>query len=351
MRLLYFILCSILFFSSCATTNYEKMGATYNKEALDTLPNYADIKYWAAHPDKKDPSDSIPFPIRYEYNANPIADVFFVYPTSYLDPAKPTGWNASLQDTKTNIYTDYSSILYQASVFNEVGKIYAPRYRQAHIKSYTPEGHADTLKAIAAFELAYEDVKKSFEFYLANYNHDRPIIIAAHSQGSTHAIRLLKEYFDDKPLSKKLIAAYVVGMAIDPAYYSKLKACTTPQENGCICAWRTFQQGYEPEFVKKEKFNSIVTNPLTWTSETQNVNRYVNQGSILYDFNKIESHVAGAIVHDGVLWTPKPKFFGSFLYRTKNYHIADYNFYYLSIRKNVSDRTYHYLANNKISTN
>lgn len=350
MRLLSLLLI-LFYFSNCAPSNYKKFGAQYEKEALDTVPNYAALKYWAAHPAKKDPSDSVPKNIQNDFHPNRIADVFFVYPTSYLDPTKPTGWNASLQDIKTNIYTDYSSILYQASVFNEVGDIYAPRYRQAHIGSYSPIGHEDTLKAIAAFELAYQDVKKSFEYYLAHYNNNRPIIIAAHSQGSTHAIRLLKEFFDDKPLAKKLVAAYVVGMALDPNIYTQLKACNTPNETGCICAWRTFELGYEPDFVVKEKFKSIVTNPLSWDNTKTNLDRSVNEGSLLYDFNKIEPRVAGAINHEGVLWTPKPHFFGSFLINTKNYHIADYNFYYVSIRKNVALRVNEFLNSNKNRTN
>jgi hypothetical protein len=38
------------------------------------------------------------------------------------------------------------------------------------------------------------------------------------------------------------------------------------------------------------------------------------------------------------LWTPRPSFFGSFLYRTKNYHVADYNLYYVSVRENAQLR-------------
>ena len=92
--------------------------------------------------------------------------LFFVYPTSYLDRTLPYGYNAPLKESKINVYTDYTAILYQASVFNEVGKIYAPRYRQANILAYYPVTPADTIKAIAAFELAYSDVKKAFEYYL-----------------------------------------------------------------------------------------------------------------------------------------------------------------------------------------
>ena len=344
----YFVLAAFFLLAGCSKSNYAKYAPIYEKESLSNIPDFSNLAYWAAHPNKKNPSDSIPKRFQKQAYDTKDVDVFFVYPTSYLDKEMPYGWSASLQDVKTNIYTDYSSILYQASVFNEVGKIYAPRYRQANIKSYTPDNREDTLKALAAFELAYQDVKTAFEFYLTHFNNGRPIIIASHSQGSSHSIRILKEFFDGKPLSKQLVAAYVVGMAIDPATYTSLKACDQPNETGCICAWRTFMEGYQAPFVDKEKFKSIVTNPLSWNSENTSIDRASNEGSILYNFNKIIPNVAGAINHDGVLWTPKPHFFGNFLIKTKDYHIADYNLYYTSIRKNAALRVSTYF--NKIKT-
>jgi hypothetical protein len=337
-----FIFC--LTMMSCSQSNYSKFGSIYEREVLSEQPDYSNLSYWAAHPEKKNPADSVPQNIVTNNISEKNVDVFFVYPTSYLDTSMPQGWNAQLNDAKINIYTDYSSILYQASVFNEIGKIYAPRYRQANINAYYPKTSEDTLKAIAAFNFAYADVKNAFEYYLAHFNNGRPIIIASHSQGSTHAIRLLKEYFDGKPLAKKLVAAYVVGMVINPATFSSLKACDKPNETGCICAWRTFEQGFEAPFVKKEQFKSIVTNPLSWNSETPVVDRFGNEGSLLYNFNKLIPNVAGAINHEGVLWTPKPKFFGNFLIRTQNYHIADFNLYYASVRKNAAVRVTQFLG-------
>ena len=343
-KLLYLFV--IVLFSQCTSNGYMKLQPQYETEKMDLIPDYSQLQYWAAHPDKKDPSDSLPKPIYKDYQPSDKADVFFVHPTSYLDTNKPTGWNASFADVKLNLYTDYTSILNQASIFNQAGRIYAPRYRQAHIKSYSPINYADTLKALAAFELAYQDVKAAFEYYLAHYNNGRPIIIASHSQGSTHSKRLLKEFFDDKPLAKKLVAAYVVGMAIDPGDYVQLKACETPEATGCICAWRTYQEGYIPDFVVKEKFNSIVTNPLSWSKNDPSVDRKLNKGAVLYQFNKITPKVADAINHDGILWTKKPHFLGSFLFKTSNYHIADYNFYYLSVRQNAVDRVNSYFKSN-----
>ena len=269
-----------------------------------------------------------------------------MHPTTYLDSSMPFGMNASFKDFKTNITTDYTTILNQASIFNEVSRIYAPRYRQAHIKAYSPVDKQDSIIAIAAFELAYQDVKAAFEYYMEHENKGRPVIIASHSQGSTHAKRLLKEFFDNKPLAKKLVAAYVVGMAIDPADYVQLKACDQPKATGCICAWRTYQEGYIPDFIEKEKFISIVTNPISWNAKDTIVDRSFNEGAVLYNFNKITTHVVGAINHKGILWTKKPQFLGSFFYKTKNFHIADYNFYYLSVRKNVAERVNSYLSVN-----
>jgi len=347
----YLALCIILLLTSCAQSNIKKLEAVYAQEKYQEIPDYSNLQYWAAHPDKKDPSDSVPAPLKASYHPNSNVDVFFVHPTTYLDTTRPNGWSATLNDYKINYTTDNYVVLNQASVFNEVGRIFAPRYRQANIKSYTPNNKVDTGYALAAFDIAYEDVKKSFEYYMAHYNNGRPIIIASHSQGSTHAIRLLKEFFDGKPLSKKLVVAYLVGMPVDPAIYTSIKACEKPYETGCICSWRTFHEGFVTEFVKKEKYTAIVTNPLSWTNTITNVDRFQNTGAILYNFNKIIPNVVGATNHGGVLWTEKPHFLGSFLYKTENYHIVDYNFYYMSVRKNVAERVHAFLSVNNSYTN
>lgn len=339
-------ICIFVFICGCTKSKYATYQSSYSKIVWEEQPDYSKLQNWAAHPLKNDPSDSLPIKLALGYQQKQLADVFFVHPTTYMDPRKPNGWSASIKDVAINISTDFTTILSQASIFNEVGAIYAPRYRQAHISSYYPVSKLDSLQALAAFELAYQDVKQAFDYFLANYNQNKPIIIASHSQGSTHAKRLLKDYFDGKPLSKKLVVAYIVGMAIDPMDYTYIKACTTPIETGCICAWRTYKAGYNPPYVEAEKFTSIVTNPLTWSSNQISIDRKANEGSVLYNFKKIIPNVAGAINHKGILWTPKPKFFGSILYNTSNYHIADYNLYYMSVRKNAFDRANQYVKQN-----
>ena len=320
----------VAFHASCAS-RYSRYMQDYST-VTGPEPNYDELSLWAAHPDKKDPSDSIPGPIKDQYIFDSTADVFFIHPTTYTN--KNAGaWNADLNDQNLNGKTDYSTILYQASAFNEF-RLFAPRYRQAHLRSY----YSNSDSAKIAFEIAYADIKSAFEYYLRLYNHGRPIIIAAHSQGSTHGMRLVKEYFEGKPLAQQLVAAYLVGMYIPADYFNSLKVCADSVQPSCICAWRTYRSGYTPAFVQKEKTKSLTVNPLTWNVDDTYVSQKYNKGSVLRNFNVIYPNTAGAKIHKGMLWTERPDFPGSWLLRMKNYHIADINLYYMNIRENLRQR-------------
>ncbi len=329
---------------------YYKMAKNYPHVppySTNAIPDYANLNDWAAHPYKKDPADSVPRPLSNGFQPDSTADVFFIHPTTYTEKERSFGWNAPINHTKLNAKTDYSTILYQASIFNAAGRIFAPRYRQAHLSAYFPKNSADSLHAMAAFQEAYSDVKAAFEYYLQHWNHGRPIIIASHSQGSTHAIRLLKEFFDGKFLQQQLVVAYVVGMPVAQHQFKALNACATPQQTGCICSWRSFKEGYTPVYVTREPFKAIVTNPLTWKADEPDTNRFVNEGAVLKNFNKVIPHVVNAIVEKNILWMQQPRFFGSFLLHTKNYHIADFNFFYVNVRENVALRKAAFLSEQK----
>lgn len=334
----FYLLGLVFALSSCAD-KYISYKHLYQFKSDRNKPDYANLNYWAAHPLKWDPSDSIPKPFRKE-TGDSLVDVFFLHPTIYTGNLRDSSLNAAIDDAYLNAKTDFSAILYQASVFNQHAKVYAPRFREAHYSAYFAE---DSLAAIAAFDLAYEDVKNAFEYYLINYNNGRPIIIASHSQGTTHALRLLKDFFENKPLEKQLIVAYVVGMMISPRYFSTLQMCQDPSETGCLCGWRTFRKGYKAPYVETEKEFSLVTNPLTWKTNNDYASKKMNKGSVLYKFNRVYKHTTDAQIHEGVIWVKRPKFPWSFLYSTKNYHIGDINLYYLNIRENVEQRIDSYL--------
>jgi hypothetical protein len=337
-RIYLFSLLSLFLLAVSCSNKYHRFVSNYTFSTPAGTPDYSKLDHWAAHPWKKDPSDSVSKPLRESYHPDTSVDVFFIHPTTYIDKQNSLGWNAPIDNAELDAKTDYSTILFQASIFNEAGRVFAPRYRQANYFAYFPKTAEDTLKALAAFELAYQDVKAAFLYYLDHYNKGRAIVIASHSQGTNHAERLLKELFDGTQLQKKLVVAYLAGMPLEPGYFHSIKSCDSPSQTGCACSWRTFREGYKPDYVQHENFTAIVTNPLTWDAAKPVADRWQNKGGMLLNFNKLIKGLTNANLGNGVLWTEKPHFFGNFLFTTKNYHISDLNFFYLNVRDNVQQR-------------
>lgn len=339
----------IISIQSCSD-KYHAYKSLYKFKSPDGKPDYQNLDYWAAHPWKHDPSDSIPAPLRNEIRDS-VADVFFLHPTTFTSKKTANIHNASIDDDYLNAKTDYSTILFQASVFNQQCRVFAPRYRQGHIANFFSK---DKEAAAKAFDMAYEDLKNAFEYYLKNWNNGRPIVIASHSQGSLLAERILKDYFQDKPLKDQLVVAYIIGWPVPSNYFTSLKMCEDSIQTGCICSWRTFRNGYVPPYMRTEKksdakdisfgmSNSYVTNPLNWKTTNEYASKKLNKGSVLTKFNKVYKQTTDAKIGNSLLYVKKPKFPWSFLYFTKNYHIADINLFYLNIRENIRQRIAAYL--------
>jgi hypothetical protein len=92
----------------------------------------------------------VPAPLKNEARDS-LVDVFFLHPTTFTLNRKLENTNAGIDDAYINAKTDYSSILYQASVFNQQCRVFAPRYRQAHLASFFSK---DKIKAAIAFDFA-----------------------------------------------------------------------------------------------------------------------------------------------------------------------------------------------------
>jgi hypothetical protein len=323
--------------ASCATHPKGAFGMD-----IPDAPDYANADLWAALPTKKDSADAVPLKEWKDVQDNAPVDVFFIYPTTYTGRPGEKEWNAELSDKKLNLRTDKYPIRYQATIFNGAGKIYAPRYRQAHFNCFFTHKTADASKAL---DLAYEDVHAAFQYYLDHYNQGRPFIIASHSQGTFHAKRLLSDFIDGTPLQKQFIVGYLAGLTVPADLYKSIKPCATPEETGCFCSWRTFREGYIPDVIHFPDSNIVVTNPVTWDANKNSSGKEDQLGGVLRDFKKLYPHMVSTTIHEDLLWVNKPKFPGSFLLTTKNYHIADYNFFYADVRQNAQDRVNAFLRN------
>jgi len=170
----YLSYCILLLFGSFSVVGYAQNTLFHHPEP--TTIDYGNLENWAAHPNKRDNADRIPATDGLAPK-NLKADVFFIHPTIYTKKGKDLPWNPSLNDSVLNNQVDNSTILFQASAFNAAGRVFAPRYRQAHLSAYST---TDTLAAKKALAFAYEDVKNAFEYYLKYYNNGRRVL---HMQG------------------------------------------------------------------------------------------------------------------------------------------------------------------------
>jgi len=305
-------------------------------------PDYSQWSFWAASPYRHNTSDSIPAFLKNEIG-DKRADVFFIHPTSYTADLKNASWNADLDDEDLNKRTDERTILFQASVFNGSCRIFAPRYRQAHLKAFLVR---NSERAQQAFDLAYGDIRQAFRYYLDHENHGRPIVIASHSQGSMHAVRLLKEFFDGTELQKLLVCAYVVGYPIDSGTFHSIPVGTTPEATGCVVGWCTYQKDRDPRYLQAPGGNGICVNPLTWSMSADEAPRELHRGAVFRDFNTLYPHIAGASIDPEyhVLRVTLPEELRERLHDAANLHIIDYNLFWMDIRENVKTRIDAYLA-------
>ncbi len=318
---------------SCKTS-YQTQN--FQDKNIPEAPDYSKESSWAVLPSKypKSLQKCVSQNVRLLK-----ADVFYVYPTLLMD-AKDLRWNAPVDDVIQKNKIIHMAVKNQASPFATSGRIYVPIYRQAHIKSYSLYNKGGK----EAFEIAYADVKKAFDYFLNNYSNNRPIIIASHSQGTNHAIQLLKDFFDDKPLQERLVAAYIPGMGIKPNEFKTIQPMTQPSQIGGFVSWNTRKKKSYPK--KKDVYKgSVTTNPITWdVSKTTKLNQHKG---FLYSNGKMYSQALKIEIIDGMVWSTNPKFplrfFMSFI---KNYHAGDINLFWQDIRENVALRTKTWLENN-----
>lgn len=331
-----------LLFCACRV---NPKGAFIPPTGKSMTPDYSQKDLWAALPDRQDEADIVPKGDFKDQQQDADADVFFLYPTTYTGKKGQDQWYAPLDDEFTNNRTDETTIRFQSSIFNASGKIYAPRYRQMHLHGFYAKKKAVKKEGNKAYKLAYQDIKTAFEYYLKHYNHGRPIIIAAHSQGAGHGITLVKEFFDGTDLQQQFVAAYLVGWPVKRDEFETIQVCQSPEDVNCFCSWRTFKHGKYPDNYNNDNGEIMVTNPLSWRTDETFVPKSENKGAILLDIDKVYPNLADAQVEGEILWTHKPKFPGSFFIWRKNYHIADLNFYWVNVRENAVARVRAFLKN------
>jgi hypothetical protein len=299
-------------------------------------PDYSKEYNWSALPFRKDAADLIPKQEAWIDDAEKKVDVFYIYPTIFT---KGNTWNADIENKKLNKKIDKLPVKYQASIFNQVGRVYAPRYRQAILESYFDT----TENKKFAFELAYQDIKEAFEYYLKYYNNGRPIIIASHSQGSTHSKRLIKDFFDTEEQKKKLVAAYIIGIDVYKEDYNILIPCASENEINCYITWASYKEGSTGIGKSNIRlYGNVCVNPISWKMDTEKAK---SQNGVLLNINRRKKFESEVYIKNNFLHVKTNMIF----FKKKNeLHLVDMNLFWYDIRENIKNRVDNYFKINKL---
>jgi hypothetical protein len=309
-------------------------------------PDYANADSWIARPDI--PHNAAQWlPEGVAKGETGAAAIFYIHPTTYL---KGDLWNAPAYEPDSG-WRDQLFTQSQASAFNGAGEVWAPRYRQAAYGAFLLK----TEDANKALGLAYSDVSAAFDEFLKHVGPKRPIILAGHSQGALHLIRLLQER--KAQLKGRVVAAYVVGWPISttadlPAL--GIPVCTAPDQTGCILSWMSFGDPPNPSLIlseweksdglsgaKRRQDDILCTDPITGDGSPAPPS--ANPGTIVpnSDFTTasvvrgaVGAHCSkGLLILDGQV----PNL-GPYVLPGNNYHVYDYALFWSAIRRDAERR-------------
>ncbi len=325
----------VLLLAACSG-KVQPVKSAFEQQVPPPIPDYQLPAHWAALPDKLDAADSVPKRSNLkDSQATAEADVFFVYPTIYTGKPNPKHpWNADVNDPELNQQIQLTTILNQATIFNGSCRVYSPYYRQAHLYAFYTTEPTDASKAL---DLAYQDVKAAFQFYLDHFNQGRPLVIASHSQGSYHAARLMHDFVDGKELQKRLVVAYLVGRPIPKDAFHQVLPSEQPDATGVWASWNTFARGYVPRNYELLYQKALSVNPLLWNTSEEFASHEMNRGGVGLKFT-MYPQLSDAQNHERLLWINRPHIRGRALLRTKIWHRADLNLFYQNVRDNVETR-------------
>ncbi len=325
----------------------------FDAATLPAAPDYAQPSMWTALPDRADEADVFLPAFPASDQANAPADVFYIHPTTYVGPA----WNAPVDDAVLNAATDRVATRLQASAFNACCAVYGPRYRQTNGLPFT-QPSADGQRAL---DVAYQDVVAAFRVFLASHNRSRPFFLAAHSQGSFLAQRLVREEISGHPAAARLVAAYLPGapwpLDVMQRDAPDLPPCAMPNQTGCLVSWNARGPNYQRgafEFPLEGAAPPLCVNPLTWRTDGAPAPAAANQGAVFFDAPQplMMPAFASAQCRDGTLVVDQvgkaPRdFMSSLLDRALgagNHHPIEYQMYFVDLRANALERARAFVA-------
>jgi len=248
--------------ASCSTASAPEVAAL----APQPLPpvtvahaDYANPSLWLCRPGlaadkckinldatiiKADGSTSIE---KYKPASAPAIDCFFVYPTVSLD----TGWQSDFDADRMEI----DDIKLQFARFGSQCRQFAPIYRQTTLTALrvASGGPQPAGERPAAGVGGYTDVVDAWNWYMANENKGRGVVLVGHSQGAGLIARLIAGEIEGEPVQKQFISGIVLGAAVmvppgqdTGGTYKTIPLCKSEDQVGCMITYASFRDRLPP---------------------------------------------------------------------------------------------------------
>ncbi|GHA18775.1 hypothetical protein GCM10008090_30480 [Arenicella chitinivorans] len=365
---------ALVFFHKPLLAWYIEPPKAFVQADIPTPPDYDSLSYWSAHPKTTESADLSPDNADRGALSHAAVDVFFIQPTTLFSGGR---WNGSMaKDAYAEQGTEHVMAT-MASVFSACCDVYAPRYRQAHLSAFLRTG-SDA--ALAALDLAYQDVEAAFDYFISRRpDPGRPFIVASHSQGTLHAVRLLANRIEGQPLQHKLIAAYLIGYWVPPDVFDdtipSVPLCVMPGQTGCLVTYDTYDRsgtgrdtsGVLPFWLRSgwewaSRNETLCVNPLSWRADTtlveagqhlgavpmrwqNNIPRLVSDQNPGFEYsslgNAMLEYTSAQCLPSGELMVDPQRdtlFDNRGAGEDRSLHPSDWNLFYMNLRHNARQR-------------
>ena len=199
-------------------------------------------------------------------NPNAPIDCFYVYPTVSLDPFSQSDLVPGPEELNV--------VKAQLARLGSQCRIFAPMYRQfslGALRARMSGGGDVPVRGTPAD--ANNDVDDAWDWYMANENKGRGVVILGHSQGSGQIMRLISTKVDGKPAQQKLVSAIVMGFAMMVpkgqdvgGTFKNIPVCKTADQTGCAISFSSFRSNIPPSDTAmfglgRGEMEAVCTNP------------------------------------------------------------------------------------------
>lgn len=311
---------------------------TFSACKKDTKVDYGNLKNWAF-------AESV--------SSEKKADVFFLAPAIFNSPGKH---NMPL-DYSMNKTMFISAMNMEKGVFDNSARFFAPFYREVELYEYLGLTQSSEQNHKKYLDIAYNDVKDAFIYYMKHYNEYRPLILAGFSQGSDMCLRLLKDFSEDEDFKKVFVACYSIGWSFteeESSKYPQIKFAEKEDDTGVVVSYMSEAVNFNDKTAVRANGKIRSINPLNWKTDSTPADKSLNLGSCTIGFDgavtKEQKKLTGCYIDEkrGTLKITdvKTEDYPPILsvFKDGDFHLYDYTFFYRNLQKNVEVRLNAFLS-------